>query len=236
MGYLHESIAMASRSKRCQKQWGEHYQHCQNTIIQAIDQCNDFNTAIILGAGSLRDIPLETLSQRFQQVLLVDLSFLKSARDQVKAFSNVALIDADITENISHFYQGDTRVIEPQRWLDDLGVSLVVSLNLITQLPLLPAKWLMKRYQVKEDLIDKMSKQLIQHHLNYLQAFSGVKCLIADRWDTEFDAEGNIIDEFDPWWDITQPETVKEWDWELVPIGEGKTKSVQKNRVGVSFL
>lgn len=236
MGYLHESIAMASRSQRCAQQWGEHYQHCQNTIIQAIDKCSDFHTAIIFGAGSLRDVPLEVLSQRFNQVLLVDLVFLKSARHKVKSFSNISLLETDVTENIKTLFKGESKLTTSQRWLDDSNVSLVVSLNLITQLPLLPAKWLMRRYQVKEQLIDQISKQMIQQHLDYLQAFSGVKCLIADRWDTEFDVYGKITDEFDPWWGIDQPKTVKEWDWELVPIGEGKMNLGQKNRVGVSFL
>jgi len=236
MGYLHESIAMASRSQRCHQQWGQHYQHCQSTIIQAIDQCEDFHTAIIFGAGSLRDIPLDVLSERFQQVLLVDLVFLKSARLKVQPFPNICLIEADVTENMHALYTGKQVLNPPQRWLEDSNVSLVVSLNLITQLPLLPAKWLIKHYHVKERLVDQMSKQLIQQHLDYLQKFTGVKCLIADRWDTEFDATGNTIDEFDPWWDITQPETVKEWDWVLVPIGEGSANLGQKNRVGVSFL
>ena len=236
MGYLKESIAMASRSKRCVQQWGSHFEHCQQAIQSAIELCESHHTALIFGAGSLQDIPLEHLSQCFENVILVDLLFLQSARQRVKKFSNIQLIEADITESLFAIYKGQIATTSPKRWQDCSDISFVVSLNLITQLPLLPCKWLMNHYQIDEKTVNQLSKQVIQQHLDYLKGFLGVKCLIADRWDTEFDRFGNKIDEFDPWWEITQPETVNEWDWELVPAGEGRARLGQKNRVGVSLL
>jgi len=236
MGYLTESIAMAARSKRCQSQWGEHYAYCQQSIQSAMQRCSTHHTALIFGAGSLQDIPVKALSEHFEKVLLVDVLFLKSARKRVQAFSNIELIEADITESMSLIFQGQTNLTLPKRWLDNQNISLVVSLNLITQLPLLPAKWLMKNRSVQEVDIERLSRQVIQQHLDYLCAFSGVVCLIADRWDTEFDNTGQVLDEFDPWWEVEQPQTSKEWDWQVVPIGEGRSNSGQKNRVGVSFL
>ncbi len=236
MGYLHEAIAMAARAKRCQQQWGEHYQNCQISIQQAVEQCEEFDSVLIFGAGSLNDVPLELLSKRFKKVLLVDLLFLQAARDKVKPYANIQLIEHDVTESIDAFFSGSSQCSVPQCWLDEPQISLVVSLNLITQLPLLPAKWLMRNFQQSEQTVDLLSKQLIQQHLDYLQQFCGVKCLIADRWDTESDSAGNIVDEFDPWWDIPQPPVVKQWSWELVPLKESNTHLAQKNRVGVSFI
>lgn len=236
MGYLTESIAMAARSKRCHQQWGEHFAHCQQSIQFAVEQCASHHTVLIFGAGSLNDIPLVLLSNRFERVLLVDVLFLKAARNKVQIYPNVELIEADITESIQAVYQGQTVCNKPQRWLDNPNISLVVSLNLITQLPLLPAKWLMKQGRAKEKTIEQLSKKMIEQHLNYLHRFKGQACLIADRWDTEFDNNGQVLDEFDPWWEVEQPQTLNEWDWLIVPIGEGKPGLGQKNRVGVSIL
>jgi len=227
---------MASRSQRCEEQWGSHFKSCQQTIQTAVSYCSTHHTVLVFGAGSLKDVPVDILSRRFKKVILVDLLFLKSARQRVKGFSNVELVEADITESIASIYTGSAHLSTPQRWLDCSDISLVVSLNVITQLPLLPSKWLMKRFGFNEFEINRFIKQMIQQHIDYLQNFSGLSCLIADRWDTEFDYLGNKVDEFDPWWEVAQPATVEEWDWVLVPRGEGRNKIVQKNRVGVSFL
>lgn len=227
---------MAARSKRCNQQWGEHYAHCQQSIRLAMDACSTHQTALIFGAGSLNDVPLASLSEQFERVLLVDLLFLKSARKKIQPYPNIQLIEADVTESIQTVYQGQITPNKPQRWLDDASISLVVSLNLITQLPLLPAKWLIKQGGYEDGEIESLSKLMIQQHVDYLSAFNGQACLIADRWDTEFDRNGKVVDEFDPWWEIKQPQTLTEWDWELVPIGEGKPGLSQKNRVGVSLL
>lgn len=232
---------MAARARRCHRQWGHHYKLCQQSIEAAMARCTSQQTALIFGAGSLQDVPLELLAQNFKQVILVDLLFLKAARKRAQAFHNIQLIEADVTESISALFNGKMTLTTPQRWLTDSTVSLVVSLNLITQLPLLPAKWLLKHAGATELEVESLSKQLIQQHIDYLCTFSCTVCLIADRLNSEFDASGKIIDEFDPWWGVGSPATIEEWDWELVPIGESQRKVAgkrigQKNRVGVSYL
>lgn len=236
MGYLKEAIAMAARAKRCRQEWGEHYQNCQKSIMQAANRAVQKRTVLIFGAGSLNDIPLQQLAEQFEKVLLIDLVFLDTARKKARAYDNVSLIEHDVTESLTWLSEGQSMVQQPSEWLDDSHIDLVVSLNLITQLPLIPVGWLMSDYGFDEAEVDIIGKQLIFAHMHYLKQFSGEVCLIADRENFEFNDRGQEIDRFDPWWDVEPPEAEYTWQWELMPLGEVGSDKWQKNQVGVSFL
>ena len=236
MGFLGESIAMEARSKRCKPSWTSHYQNCQKAILKASQRAVQKRTVLVLGAGSLHDVPLGILSSQFEKVLLVDLVFLNSARSVAQQFTNVTLVEYDITESLERVYMGLPMVDTPMAWLNDPTIDLVVSLNLITQLPLIPVRWLVEQFEFSEQEGDVLGKQIILAHLIYLQSFNGEVCLIADREGVEYDAEGNEVDRFDPWWDIEPPKAINTWQWELMPLGEVNRNHRQKNRVGVSFL
>ncbi|CAN8142271.1 conserved hypothetical protein [uncultured Thiomicrorhabdus sp.] len=244
MGFLHESIAMRARAKRCQTAWHEHYQHCQHSILQAIQLAEEQNktqqkTALILGAGHLHDIPLEYFSQKFQQVVLVDLLFSQEARRQLKRFANIELVELDVTENLQTIYQGELesaqQLTPPQGYLKE-NIGLVVSLNLITQLPLLPAKYLMKHFGFTLQQAQEISQTLIQQHLAYLRRFECPVCLIADRNIEEFDRHNHCIDGYNPWWEVELPEAQESWQWLLAPYGEISRNRCQIHQVGVSYF
>ncbi|BBP43703.1 hypothetical protein [Thiosulfativibrio zosterae] len=241
MGFLEEAIAMAARRKRCRAEWDTHFQNCQTTIREAVERCTQKRKIVIMGAGSLLDVPLDYLAQEFDEVCLIDLVFLKDARKRVKPFSNVRLIEQDVTDSLAACQKGAVQAkpaLNPQghkAWLDLSEVDCLVSLNLLSQLPLIPVSWLMKHFGISEQQADVLAKQLINEHLNLLNACSGVKCLIADRWVTEIDTQGQEVDGFDPLWEVSVPEVQKSWDWRVIPLGEINTPTAQVNRVGVSI-
>lgn len=235
MGFLYEAIAMDSRYGRCRQQWQHHFDHCQQAILQAASQCVQTRSIVILGAGSLRDIPLEALSQKFDSLYLVDLVFLKSARKLASGFENVSLIEADVTGCLTNIYHGTTDCDEHLTWMDELdSIDCVVSLNLATQLPLIPVSWIMEKFGMGEKAAGELGRRLTESHLNWLNQQPGVKCLISDRWTTEYDADGQQVDAFDPVWDVKLPEPDLEWDWQIIPMSESSNGRSQTNRVGVS--
>ena len=236
MGYVKEAIAMDARAKRCQQEWNEHYQNCQKVILKAAERAVQHRTVLIFGAGSLKDVPVTELATQFEQVYLVDLVFLKSAQNKVQGLENVFLIEHDVTESLDWISQGEAVVQSPSAWLDDTTIDLVVSLNLITQLPLIPVRWLITDFNLSEEDADIVGKQLIFAHMYYLRQFSGEVCLIADRLDIEFNELGQEIDRFDPWWDVEPPKADFNWEWQVIPLGENGSNKWQKNYVGVSFL
>ncbi|GKT12076.1 MAG: hypothetical protein ISEC1_P1050 [Thiomicrorhabdus sp.] len=236
MGFLKEAIEMEARASRCQQSWSAHYQNCQKAIISAANRSLQKRTVLVLGAGSLNDVPLGVLSKQFEKVILVDLVFLKSARRLAAQFGNIDLVEHDITESLKWIVNGQPLVQAPDAWLNNDEIDLVVSLNLITQLPLIPARWLINEFDLPEVDADVIGKQLIFAHLHYLRMFHGEVCLIADRTGIEFDAQGNETDRFDPWWDVEPPKPEQSWEWGIIPLGEERRNMGQKNLVAVSML
>lgn len=237
MGYLHEAIAMQARHKRCRHSWQSHFQSCQKAILEAASKCQQHRHLLIMGAGSLEDIPLAQLSHQFETVYLVDMVFLKPAKKLASHYANVTLLEIDLSGVLTQVSTGETSLTYDHYWQPDFlsNVDMVVSLNLATQLPLIPVRWLMDRYGLSEAAADKMGKALIEAHLQQLDSYSGVKCLIADRQIKEYNATGALVDQFDPAWDIALPEVSSEWDWEVIPLGESVNKTRQVNQVGVSI-
>ncbi len=242
---------MIARANRCQSPWQSHYEQCQSTISEAInavlnqkfkngdvrDVSHDrLNKVIVFGAGSLNDIPLQALSEVFREVLFVDLVFLPSARKKIKPYPNIQLVEHDVTESLSGIFQGQKNVSKPQSWLKDSEVDLVISLNLITQLPLIPVRWLIKHQKIDEIEAESVGQKIIENHLNYLSQFSSIVCLIADRENHELNLKTGEVETIDPWWNVAYPPVKKSWDWNLIPKGEKSQKFSQTNTVGVSYL
>ncbi|BBP45730.1 hypothetical protein THMIRHAS_11030 [Thiosulfatimonas sediminis] len=244
LGYLHESIAMRARARRCEPHWQAHYQHCQNGILQALKRAGNCShlqekSVLIFGAGHLEDIPLADLAVNFKRVILVDLLFSLQVRRTVSVYSNVQLIEHDVTENLAALFAEPkntaTQLQPPSKWLDRTDIGLVVSLNLITQLPLLPAKYLLKHGWLRLEQTERFSSLLIQQHLDYLHAFRCPVCLIADRQIVEFNHAGVQLDAFNPWWQVAAPSVIEQWDWELAPFGEIQRQTRQVHQVGLSY-
>jgi len=268
MGFLHEAIAMAARRERCFSAWQSHYQKCQKAILKLAKQCEEKECLVILGAGSLQDIPLPRLSSQFKKIVLVDIVFLKESRDYAKRYPNVELQEVEITGWVSPIYR--RALVKPSRikstlvqieqnlgkteqkslenakipspanqlaaiWAEN-RISAVVSLNLITQIPLIPVRWLIEKVQLPEKLAGEVGTMIVKQHLDFLQQQSCPVCLIADREDIEFNRAGKVLDSWDPTWEVALPEPEESWDWVLMPIGEYDRGKGQKNRVGVSYF
>jgi len=268
MGFLHEAIAMAARRERCFSAWQSHYQKCQQAILHLAKACHSQDCLVILGAGSLQDIPLPRLSSQFKKVLLVDIVFLKESRDYAKRYPNVELHEIEITGWVAPIYQ--RRLVRPSRikstlvkiaqnlgktdpeffehakipspavqlakiWAENT-VSAVVSLNLFTQIPLIPVRWLIEKAQLPEQLAGEVGTMIVKQHLDFLQQQSCPVCLIADREDIEVNQAGEVLDSWDPTWDVPLPEPETQWQWWVMPIGEYDRQKGQQNRVGVNYF
>lgn len=235
MGYVYEAIAMQARAARCRYTWFKHYQRCQQTIKALAEQCQSRRKVLILGAGSAQDIPLAYLNETFEQVVLVDLVFTPNVLKQVQAFERVECVLADVTDSVEGFYHGVLHVAAPQAWLDDTRLDLVISLNMATQLPLLPVRWLLDRFALEDSQIENLGSALIQQHVNYLSAFSCQVALIADRYNREYDRQHTCVEKLDPWWGVVAPPSLVSWEWEVIPFGEGTRRQIrQVNEVAVS--
>jgi len=150
-------------------------------------------------------------------------------------FPNVFLQEADVSNRLSALFEGKLTLESDMNWNLPAETDCVVSLNLVTQLPLIPVRWLMQHVGLDEAGADELGKTMIQSHLSLLESVQGVRCLIADRQISEYDASGELVDRFDPAWEVALPEVVDSWEWQVIPIGESKHHLSQLNQVGVSI-
>lgn len=239
-GYLREAVALRHRHRRLARAWAPHLAAAQAVVRQAMERCPRRRTALVFGSGLLADLPLAALAASFERVVLVDAVHLRMARRAAARFPNVATIHADLTgiavdldRRIAAGWRGDP-VPTPTAFLDEPGVDLVVSANLLSQLPLLPAAALAGRTDLDAPALDRFRAGVVAAHLAHLRAFDAVVCLIADTERTVTAADGTVLGTQDALHGATLPAGGETWDWDFLPPGEtGRGRRVTARMVGI---
>jgi len=224
MGHLAESIAIRARQRRCRAAWASHRAHTRAALLDAVERdtrSERRRTALVLGSGPLLDIPLAELAARFESVWLVDLVHPWSARWQAHGFSNVRLITHDVSECLDGLlHDPHAAVPVPTRFLDEPSIDWVASVNLVSQLPRLPAAWLVRRGRLDEAHAARFAQAMIEAHLAWLTAFAAPVCLVADLVQTEVDARDETVELADYRTLFQGWESTREWRWDVAPPGE----------------
>jgi len=226
MGYLRELVGMASRYRRCRRAWALHLDNCRKLIVEAADACPRHRRAVVLGSGLLYDIPLAELSTRFEDVVLVDLLHLRAARRRARRFPNVRLVEHDATGVLEALHGGGL----PSPALGNLpgeGADLMVSANMLSQLALLPGKFLARRGRRNTT---EFLQTLVQNHLSDLAAFPGIACLIADTEKLTCEAD-DIVAAEDLLYGVPLPYRGREWVWNIAPVPEMHRRYDVRHRV-----
>lgn len=220
-GYLHELIATAARARRCRAAWENHQRRSRDIILA---HATGGACLRLLGAGYLGDVPLDILAARYDRIELVDWVFLRETRRQVRRYSHVSLLETDITGIIPALLQAPSfaaieRLLASEE-PDDGKADQTVSLNLITQLPLLPLQYLDRRFpKLAEERLNAWGLRLMQRHLDRLRHHGGL--LIADLHQAEYDREGNLLHSRDYLHHFNlSPERIANWSWPAAPAGE----------------
>ncbi len=201
MGYVKELIAIEARHHRCRAAWAPHLENCKKLILDAAFDVNP-GRVTVLGSGPLLDVPVEELSKTFREVELVDIFHMPATQKRVAKMPNVRLVTEDLTGG------GETE------WL--AGADLVVSANLLSQLPLLP----MELVQGKEEA-DAFARGIIEHHLDMLTALPGRVALVCETERVISDGD-EVLQSIDPLFGATVPaaDKVKRWTWDIAPRPE----------------
>src|SRR5262245_26326267 len=240
MGYLREVVGIGKRYRRCKNDWRTHLERSRDVIRQAVARCSTRRKVVVLGSGRLYDVPVEELSAQFECVALVDLIHPLPTRWRCRRLANVELVTADVTSVLeplqSVAYSGGILpVSEPTMLVDEAAVDLVISLNIFSQLPIIPCRYLRRWNHFNEDSIERFGRQLMQGHVDYLRSFRAVVGLIADVAFLTVDADERVIKEEDALRGISLPWSGEEWIWRLAPRGKrGKTGSYHRVRGVVS--
>ncbi|MGE3807172.1 MAG: hypothetical protein AB7K24_21120, partial [Gemmataceae bacterium] len=178
MGYLRETLNVRACRDQCFFAWEPHLRRTRALILSAVAGCSARRKAILLGAGMLHDVPVEELSARFREVVLVDILPTRAARRAAKRWPNVRLFPADVTGTIEAVHAAARRpgsklpTVEPDLFFDDDEVDLVASINLLSQLPYLPVQYLKQCGHHADEAVEAYARGVVQAHLEYLARFA----------------------------------------------------------------
>jgi hypothetical protein len=243
MGYLRELMGIRGRAWRCWQAWQPHLERSKAIIRAAIALCKQRRKAVILGSGMLYDVPIEELSGAFREVLLVDIVHpLKSWLPRL-GYPNLRRVTADVTGTVDEVFRvgklphASLPRTEPRLFLDDPEIDLVISLNLLSQLPVVPASYLERAGPHAPEAIAAFTRHLISSHLAYLRQFSGTVALITDVEKLTLDRAGILVGTSSLLRGVQLPSAGETWMWHLAPRPEADPEySYHRQVVGISNL
>jgi len=232
MGYLKELIATEARARRCRAAWQPHLEKTRAMISAAAKAASGNEKAVVFGGGMLADIPLDVLAGKFATVVLVDVCFLKQTRRNVWRHPHIEMQTCDITGVAAPLSDGvwpvPVRPTEPT-----LGeADLVVSANVLSQLPLIPLQYARQRKLYPDDVaLPVFARQIIQAHLDYLKTCPGTVCLITEV-ERQFLDGGVVLGSEDPLCSVElDKKGAEEWFWDIAPRPEASPDYDIRNRV-----
>ena len=207
-------------------------------ILDAAAWCEHRRSALVVGSGLLFDIPLAELSRQFEQVVLVDIVHTWSVHREAARFSNVRLLPLDVTGVVERCHALARRRAPaplPQRTVDCLvgeDFDLVASVNVLSQLPVVPNGYLSQRIRtLTEARTREFSRALVMNHLDWLCSFPGVACLVTDL-ERLCHGDCGLVSREDSLWGIALPEGGRDWVWDLAPRPEIYFHLDVRHRVG----
>ncbi len=239
LGYLRQMIGLGSRYRRCRAAWQTHLDSTRRLILQAADAVPNRDRVLVIGSGLLLDVPLQRLAADFNEVVLVDLQHPPAARRQAKAHPNVRLAEADVT-GLSHELARLSRDSLPSHLprarpeiLLEGGADLVVSCNILSQLPLVPREHLEGKLGFRDAAeLDAFCRDMLRNHLAWLAAFECRICLVCDRTRRVVRSAG-VVEEEDALFDVRLPPADEEWTWDIAPAPEiDRSYSLQHQVIG----
>ena len=216
--FIRSSVSLWSRAGRCRHAWAAHEMRSQNAVLDAMADLRQRRTAVVLGSGLLRDVPIAALAKAFDTVLLVDLVHLASVRFWLRArrFRNVRLIERDLS-GYDQFAAGQAP--EPLGFLRQVPyLDFVVSANLLSQI----GRGVQRRLvdEPHGTMPEDAAARLISAHLTGLASLPCRTCLITDIAYAVIDRTGKTHDEADLLLGVPPPEAADRWTWPVAPLGE----------------
>jgi hypothetical protein len=230
LGHVYEVAALQARHSRCRSAWQSHIQETHQALLMASSNIDPGGVALIIGGGTVADLPISQLLTRFERLVLVDIVFTFQARRLARRWPGrvvccyydvTGCVDWLATQKCLPPFENLNRSSQLNEYIPD--IAWVASVNCLTQLPILPLEWL-RRWGVDESALDNFFHGLIQAHLHWLADWPAQVCLITEVEEQHFDRNGhvsNIVDHRPLLQDFQQKSIfVSGWTWTLHPFGE----------------
>lgn len=227
MGFLLSTVQVQARHRRCKHSWASHLEETRRTILRVVRGCQRRRKVVVLGGGLLHDIPLDALSRSFDQIVLADMVHTLPTRLAARRHPNVQCLAMDVTETAERLRRtvspgsGSPRVLpesRPMRFVDDPELDLTLSVNLLSQIPHVPGRFL--EGKVEDETLQAFLKHLMEAHLDYLCRLPGHAVLITDVKVRHREKAGGRVEEWSALHGIELPPAERSWEWQLAPSPE----------------
>lgn len=218
-GLVKECVAIRARYRRHKQAWQPHLEHCKAHIVRAIKAADPAKPILVLGAGPCLDLPIEALAGHRGGATLVDAVLLPDAKKIMTKNPRLNFVLSDITGLLAKG-RGEME-IPVQAPIDVAGYGLIISANILSQLPL---SFAFVPPQTDDD--KAIIKALQMSHVNLLKA-SGVPALVISDYKVKISLptginEYNALDSA-----ILAGDLMDSWQWPVAPWGElGAQKDV----------
>lgn len=231
LGLVRESIGLWSRSGRQKAAWADHYARCQQVVTEVVAGMPAGGRVLVLGSGLVRDVPVALLARHFDEVLLVDAVHLPLTRLRLRRYRNLRFVTRDLT-GIADWLTGRAggRVPPMDDWIADPSIRLVISANLLSQLPIPVESWT-DRQNRAERFPASLPAEVVGWHLADLARFGCPVCLLSDVEMREEDSRGRVTSRLDLMRGHKLPKPDAAWDWPVAPLGEADPRHAYVHRV-----
>lgn len=195
-GALYESVAFEARAGRLKKSWQSHWDESQKAVSEfvASPELKNAKTLLVLASGSLFELPMNLLLEKFDKIILVDFVFPKRVRKIASGSKNkIELVEANLNES-----EKITQLIQ--------SADAVLSCNVLSQLHLFDKKREAKDFQEK--------------HFETLKA-GGKPTLLWSDVERVFTVHGQKqIVQTEETVNANKPSPWKKWTWFIAPAPE----------------
>lgn len=239
-GYLSEMVALGARHRRQKRAWAPHVAACHRFIDQAMQRVEPGGRALVAGSGLLIEIPLETLTARFDEVVLADVLHSRAVRRRAAALPNVRLVELDVSGALvplaAALDSGGPLPTDFEPPIPDGDpFRFAVSCNLLSQLPLLPLEAVERRAPATMEA-ERMAfaLRMVHGHLCWLSAIAERAALFTDI-DASWMHGGTVTEVEDSTWGLTLPAPDMSWLWDIAPAPEQDRRQDLRHSVGGWF-
>jgi hypothetical protein len=154
----------------------------------------------VLGSGWLMELPLAEMAERTEKISLVDIVHPPEVIEQTAGIRNVEISEQDVSGGLIEevwnkagkriFFNKlpslGTIVIPEYQPVEDPG--LVISLNILTQLEVLPERLLRRKSKATDEDFVRLKRDIQEKHIGFLKKHMSV--LITDEAEIILKADG----------------------------------------------
>ncbi len=215
LGYLKESIAFEARAQRHWKMWESHFKNCQELIAEQASTIRKNRSIWVLGSGSLYETPWKALADQGHRLKLIDIYHPPRIKNLIKPYANIHCLELDVTgfDDLSPLQ----KVLLKNPVVPPLSIhpeDLIVSCNMLSQLPICPLQYLSKNTEISEEEKIQWARKIQAQHVQWLQSFGCHVLVMSDFEIHHLGKDSNPIRiEEQPFRPLAGLLTAWDWQW-----------------------